>query len=69
MAAARQRLEEHSARVGAVRTDLEVRSAGIEERRRYVSERLIQVDERLSRNIEQRDAAARRRVRHSPILA
>ncbi|MSY22830.1 MAG: AAA family ATPase, partial [Actinobacteria bacterium] len=62
MATARQSLEEHSAKVGAVRTDLEVRSAGIEERRRYVTERLTQVDERLSRNIEQRDAAARRRV-------
>ncbi|MEX0768010.1 MAG: AAA family ATPase, partial [Microthrixaceae bacterium] len=62
MAVARQSLEDHSARVGAVRIDLEVRSAAIEERRRYVSERLSQVDERLSRNIEQRDAAARRRV-------
>ncbi|MHB1139483.1 MAG: chromosome segregation protein SMC, partial [Microthrixaceae bacterium] len=62
MAEARQRLEEHSARVASVRTDLEVRSAGIEERRRYVGERLSQVDERLSRNIAERDAAARRRV-------
>ncbi len=62
MAEARQRLEEHTARVAAIRTDLEVRSAGIEERRRYVSDRLAQVDERLSRNIAERDAAARRRV-------
>jgi chromosome segregation protein len=62
MAEARQRLEEHSARVGAMRTDLEVRAAGVEERRRYVAERLTQVDERLSRNIAERDAAARRRV-------
>ncbi len=62
MAEARQRLEDHSGRVGAMRTDLEVRSAGIEERRRYVGERLAQVSERLERNIAERDAAANRRI-------
>ena len=62
MAEARQRLEDHSARVAAIRTDLEVRSAGVEERRRYVNDRLSQVDERLSHNLAARDEAARRRV-------
>jgi chromosome segregation protein len=62
MAAAREALEDHSARVGSMRTDLEVRAAGVEERRRYVTERLAQVTERLSRNIAERDEAARRRV-------
>ncbi len=62
MAEARQHLEDHSARVGAMRTDLEVRAAGVEERRRYVTERLEQVTERLSRNLAERDEAARRRV-------
>jgi chromosome segregation protein len=62
MAEARQHLEDHSARVGSMRTDLEVRAAGVEERRRYVNDRLEQVVERLSRNIAERDAAAQRRV-------
>ena len=62
MAIAREHLEEHSARVGSMRTDLEVRSAGVDERRRFVSERLELVMERLSRNIAERDSAARRRV-------
>ena len=62
MSEARETLEARSAQVAAVRTDLEVRSAGVEERRRYLAERLAQVDERLSRNIAERDAAARRRV-------
>jgi len=62
MATAREHLEEHSARVGSMRTDLEVRSAGVDERRRFVNERLEQVIERLSRNIAERDSAARRRV-------
>ena len=62
MGEARQHLEDHSARVGAMRSDLGVRAAGVEERRRYVTERLEQVVERLSRNIAERDAAARRRV-------
>jgi chromosome segregation protein len=62
MSEARQHLEDHSGRVGAMRTDLEVRAAGVEERRRYVTERLAQVEERLSRNIAERDEAARRRV-------
>ncbi len=62
MAEARQHLEDHSARVGAMRTDLEVRAAGVEERRRFVTERFEQVTERLSRNIAERDEAARRRV-------
>jgi chromosome segregation protein len=62
MADAREALEDHSARVGSMRTDLEVRAAGVEERRRYVTERLAQVTERLSRNIAERDEAARRRV-------
>ncbi len=62
MAEAQQKLDDHSARVAALRTDLEVRQAGVDERRRYVTERLEQVSERLSRNIAERDEAARRRI-------
>lgn len=62
MAEARQQLEDHSGAVSALRTDLEVRAAGVEERRRFVGERLEQVRERLSRNLAERDAAQERRI-------
>lgn len=63
MASAREALDEHSSRVAALRTDLEVRAAGVDERRRYVTDRLEQVSERLSRNRAERDLAAVRRLR------
>ncbi len=62
MSAARHELEAQSSKVSSMRTDLEVRSASIEERRRYIGERLEQVDTRLSRNIAERDAAERKRI-------
>ncbi|MCU1377509.1 MAG: smc, partial [Acidimicrobiales bacterium] len=62
MQAARNRLEERSAAVGALRTDLEIRATGLEERRTYLQRRLTEVDERLSRNVVEREQAESRRV-------
>jgi chromosome segregation protein len=59
---ARRRLDERSAAVGALRTDLEIRATGLEERRAYLRNRLTEVDERLSRNVAEREAAESRRV-------
>jgi chromosome segregation protein len=56
------RLEEQAAAVGALRTDLEVRAAGLQEREGFLTRRLTEVDERLSRNLAERDAAESRRV-------
>jgi chromosome segregation protein len=61
MADARNRLDERAAAVGALRTDLEIRATGVEERRGYLQRRLAEVDERLSRNVAERDAAEERR--------
>ena len=60
--AARSRLAERAASVAAMRRDLEVRAAGLEERRNLTTRRLEQVDERLRRNVAERDEAASRRV-------
>ena len=57
MQAERARLEERATAVSALRKDLEVRAAGLEERRAYLSRRLSEVDERLRRNVAQRDEA------------
>jgi chromosome segregation protein len=62
MAAARQRLDERAAAVSALRTDLEVRASGLEERRGYLTNRLTEVSERLSRNVAEAAHAAERRV-------
>ncbi len=62
MARARERLEQQSTRVAALRADLEVRLAGIDERSRFVGARLEQVAHRLSENVAARDEAARRRL-------
>jgi chromosome segregation protein len=59
--AARYRLSERAAAVAAMRKDLEVRAAGLEERRTLTSRRLREVDERLRRNVAERDEAAVRR--------
>jgi chromosome segregation protein len=61
--AARSRLAERAAAVGALRRELEVRAAGLEERRALVGRRLAEVDERLRRNVTEREQAAVRRVR------
>jgi chromosome segregation protein len=62
MQAARNRLDERSAAVGALRTDLEIRATGLDERRTYLQHRLTEVDERLSRNVAERVQAESRRV-------
>ena len=60
--AARARLAERAASVAAMRRDLEVRAAGLEERRNLTSRRLAEVEQRLRRNITERDQAAARRT-------
>ena len=62
MAAARRRLEERAAAVGALRAELEVRAATLEERRGYLRSRSVEVEERLSRNVAERHEAETRRV-------
>jgi chromosome segregation protein len=59
--AARYRLSERAAAVAARRKDLEVRAAGLEERRALTGRRLREVEERLRRNVAERDQAASRR--------
>lgn len=59
--AARSRLAERTAAVASMRRDLEVRAAGLDERRTMTLRRLEEVDERLRRNIAQRDGASARR--------
>src|SRR6202043_3235331 len=59
--AARSRLAEQTAAVAAMRRDLEVRAAGLEERRTLTSRRLEGGEDRLRRNVAERDGAADRR--------
>lgn len=60
--AARGRIEARGAAVRALRTDLEVRAAGLEERRALLSRRKAEVEGRLSRHLAEREIAERRRV-------
>ncbi len=62
MGEARARLDEQAAEVGALRTDLEVRGAGVAERREFLQRRLTEVDARLAGAAEQRAAAEQRRT-------
>ncbi|HVF75157.1 MAG TPA: chromosome segregation protein SMC [Acidimicrobiales bacterium] len=62
MRSARSRLEERVAAVAALRRDLEVRAAGLDERRTLLTRRLAEVEDRLHRNVSEREAAASRRV-------
>ncbi|MDQ6783768.1 MAG: chromosome segregation protein SMC [Actinomycetota bacterium] len=59
--AARGRLAEQVAAVAALRRDFEVRVAGLEERRRMTTSRLEQVEQRLVRNVVERETATVRR--------
>jgi chromosome segregation protein len=61
MRAARSRLDEQVAAVTSLRRDIEVRAAGLEERRTLLSRRLAEVEDRLRRNVSEREAAAARR--------
>ena len=59
--AARSRLAERTAALAAMRRDLEVRAAGLDERRAMSRRRLAEVDDRLRRHVAERDEAAARR--------
>jgi chromosome segregation protein len=59
--AARFRLAERASAVASMRRDLEVRAAGLDERRTLTATRLAEVEERLRRNVAERDQAASRR--------
>nr|MDQ2729637.1 hypothetical protein [Actinomycetota bacterium] len=59
--AARGRLADRAAAVAALRRDFEVRVAGLEERRKLTTSRLEQVEQRLRRNVVERETAAARR--------
>ncbi len=59
----RRRIDEEIASVTARRSDWEVRSAGILERRRVLAERLAEVERRLTGHAEERREAAARRER------
>jgi chromosome segregation protein len=61
MAEQRKVIDERAAAVGALRRDLEVRAAGLEERRQVLHQRLARVEEQLARHeVERREAAVRR---------
>ena len=58
---AAQRLDGRTAAVAALRRELEVQAAGIEERRRMLGARLHEIEARLSRSVEEREQAEIRR--------
>ena len=59
---ARSRLEEQAAAVGALRTDLEMRSAAAHDRHGFLTTRLAELEERLARSAEARAEAETRRT-------
>jgi chromosome segregation protein len=59
--AARFRLAEQTAAVASMRRQLEVKAAGLEERRALTTRRLREVEERLRRNVAEREEAHSRR--------
>jgi len=62
LAEARAEIEERAAMVGALRSDVDVRSAGLDERRATLVTRLAELDERLERDVAQRSALEAQRV-------
>ena len=58
---ARAVIEERAGAISTLRTDLEVRAAGIDERRNFISTRLAEINNRLDRHQDEREAAAQRR--------
>ncbi|MCB1015077.1 MAG: chromosome segregation protein SMC, partial [Acidimicrobiales bacterium] len=62
LAEARGSIEEKAAAIGALRTDLEVRAAGLDERRQFLRRRLDELEARLARDAAERDAAEAKRV-------
>ncbi len=61
LAEARGTIEEKAAAIGALRTDLEVRGAGLDERRQFLRRRLDELEERLARDAAERGAAEAKR--------
>ena len=59
---ASQRLDQRTAAVAAIRRDLEVRAASMEERRRILVGRQTEIEDRLSRSVEEREMAEQRRL-------
>lgn len=59
---ASQRLDQRTSAVAAIRRDLEVRAASIEERRRILVGRQDEIEDRLSRSVEERAMAEQRRT-------
>ncbi len=61
--AARSRLEDQERAASTLRRDLEVKAAGLEERRAFLTRRRAEVEERLRRFVDERADAGARRVR------
>jgi chromosome segregation protein len=61
--AARARVDELEARLAATRTDHEVRSATVNERRQFLAHRLTELEERLAADASERALASERRTR------
>jgi len=62
MAEAREALDTQSAEAAALRTDIEMRSVSLVDRRQFLGQRLTEVDERLERSAAERDQARQRRI-------
>lgn len=62
MAEAREKLERHASEVGGMRSDLDVRRAGVRERREFLQARRSEVEARLERHVAEREQAEARRV-------
>jgi chromosome segregation protein len=69
MTEARDRLEARRRAVAALRTDLEIRTAAVEERRELLRRRRDEVEARLARLVALREAASARRVALEASLA
>ena len=61
LASARAEIEARAAAVNTLHTDIEVRAAGLEERRTFLTSRLAEIDARLERDSEQRESAGQQR--------
>lgn len=61
MGEARAQIEEQATRVGAMRSDIEVRAAALAERRTFLTSRLEELDRRLERSEAERISAQQRR--------
>ncbi len=66
---ASRRLDERASAVAALRKDLEVRAAGLEERQRMLTSRSAEIDTRLLRHREERIVAESRRIELDQVLA